>query len=265
MNIRDVARRFFPPWMLDRVAAGLVNGWKYIYSFVVMGDLLLEFALEGVRAKLPGYCPAEALPLIGRDRRIRRGLAETDDSYAERLIGWLAAWRRAGSAYAILDQLAAYIGVAGTLRIVNANGTWWTRNPDGTRERHVTLPTKNWDWDAHPELWARFWVVLYADDYGWTRDGTWGDGAVWGDDSYGWGLANLPWQEVADMRGIISEWKSAAAVCKNLIISFDAAYPDPTDSPGAPMPEGSWGSYYKISGGVAVPSRDLRLLFCGGA
>ena len=42
MNVRDVARKFFPPWMLDRVLAGLVNGWKYVYSFVVMADLLLE-------------------------------------------------------------------------------------------------------------------------------------------------------------------------------------------------------------------------------
>lgn len=266
LRVRDVARVFFPPEMRDRLLAGLINGWKYIYSFLVMGDLLVQFAIEGVKAKFPGYCPSEALPLIGRDRRIRRGLAETDESYAARLIGWLAAWRRAGSAYAILDQLAAHLGTpAGTIRLVNANGTWWTRNPDGTRERHVTLPTKNWDWDGHSELWARFWVVLYADDYGWTRDGTWGDGSTWGDDGMGWGLSNLPWQVVTDLRGTISEWKSAAAVCKNLLISFDPAYPDPADPAGAPYPEGSWGSPYKIVAGVAVRSRDPRMLYCGGA
>jgi hypothetical protein len=267
LTIRDTGRKFFPPWMSDRLLAGLVVGWKYIYCFLLQADLLIQFALEGTLARFPGFCPPEALPIIGRDRRITRGLVETDDSYAARLIGWLAAWKRAGSAYAILDQLAAYLGTAGTLRLVNANGTWYTRNPDGTRARHVTLPTKNWDWDAHPELWSRFWVVLYASDYGWTRDGTWGDGSTWGDDGTGWGVSNLPWQEVLDLRGIISTWKSAVAVCKNVVISFDlpSVYPAPTAAPGAPMPDGLWGSAYKIVAGVAVPSRDVRLLFCGGA
>lgn len=266
MTLRDTARKFFPPWMLDRVAAGLVNGWKYIYSFLVMGDLLIQFAIEGVLAKFPGYCPAEALPIIGRDRRITRGLAETDDSYATRLIGWLDAWKRAGSAYAILDQIAAYLGTPGTLRIVTANGTWWTRNPDGSRERVVTLPTKNWDWDGEDDLWARFWVILYADDYGWTTDGVWGTpGEVWGDDGTGWGLSNVPWQVGQDLRGIIAEWKSAASICKNIVISLDSSYPDPATPAGAPMPIGNWGSAYQIVAGTAVPVRDSRLLFGAGA
>lgn len=249
--------------MLDRVQAGFVNGFKYIYVFALMCDLFIQFAFEGIRAKFPGAAPAEALARIGRDRRIRRGLAESDDNYRERLRLWLDSWRRAGSAYAIALQLRAYLGVAGTIRVVNANGTWWTLGPDGSLTRHVTLPAKNWDWDGHPELWARFWVVLYADDYSWVRDGTWGDGSVWGDDGTGWG-STVPWQVTEDVRGIISEWKSAESVCKNVIVSFDPTYPDPGAAPGAPMPDGTWGDDYKIVGGVAVPSRDSRALYWAG-
>lgn len=265
LRMRDAVRRLIPPWMRDRVAAGFTTGFKYIYVFGLMCDLLIQFALEGIRAKFPSLAPSEALSVIGRDRRIRRGLAESDASFLARLLLWLDSWRRAGSAYAMLEQLKAYLGVAGTIRIVNANGTWWTLKLDGTFERKVTLPTKNWNWDNNAALWARFWVVLYAADYGWTRDGTWGDGATWGDNGMGWGLSNLSWQSVLDLRGIIAEWKSAESVCKHVIISFDAAYPDPNAAAGAPMPDGTWGYFYKNSAGAAVSARDARLLFCAGA
>jgi len=265
LRVRDVVRKFLPQWMLDRVAAGFTVGFRYIYVFALMCDLLIQFALEGIFLKFPSLAPSAALDKIGQNRRIRRGLADSDASYRARLLLWIDSWRRAGSAYAIMQQLRAYLGVAGTIRIVNANGTWWTLKPDGTFERVVTLPTKNWNWDGNAALWARFWVVLYAADYGWTSDGTWGDGAVWGDNGLGWGLGNLSWQSVLDLRGIISDWKSAESVCKNVLISFDPSFPAPTDPAGAPEPDGTWGSFYKVVAGVAVPARDARLLYCAGA
>lgn len=252
IEFRSVGQTFFPPWMRPRVAAGLLWGWKYIYSFLVMCDILVQFVIEGVRVKWPGYCPSEALPIIGRDRRMVRGLVEDDDSYATRLIGWLQAWLNAGSAYAILGQLRGYLAQLGTLRLVTANGTWWTIEADGTRSRVVTLPAKNWDWDGKSNLWARFWIVLYASDYGWTEEGTWGDGTVWGDDGHGIG-STVPWRVVQDVRGIISEWKSAHSVCVNVILSFDDTAFDPSGPPGPPLPDGTWGDDYRIVGGVAVP------------
>ncbi len=247
--------------MLDR--PGLTVGWRFLYAHLLLADYLLQFAIEGIRARWPDFAPEEGLARIGRDRKIRRGLVEAADNYRVRLKAWRTTWRAAGTAYEICWAIRNYLGGSpGTIRVVNASGTWWTLDPAGTFTRTVTLPTKNWDWDAQDDLVARFWVILYADDYGWTRDGTWGDGSVWGDDGNGWG-STVPWRTTSDIRGIISDLKPGESVCKNVLISFDPTYPDPADPAGAPEPDGTWGSFYKIVGGTAVPSRDSRLLYWG--
>lgn len=264
ITLRDAIRWFVPPWMTDRVSQGLTTGYKYLYSHALFGDLLIQFAIEGVTAKFPDFAPEDALSTMGRDRKIRRGMGESSLSYRARLIRWRDDWKTAGSAYAIMRQLRAYLQTPGTIRIVSANGTWWTLHPDNSVSKLVTLPAKNWDWDGNSAKWARFWVVLYAADYGWTRDGTWGDGELWGDSATSTIGANVPIEVVQTVRAIISEWKSGFSVCKNVLVSFDPAYPDPVASPGAPNPDGTWGAEYKLVAGVAVPNKDARLLYWAG-
>lgn len=241
------------------------TGYKYIYAFAVLADLIVQFALEGVRAKFPSLAPPDALALIARDRRVVRGFAETDDTLVARLIRWLIDWRQAGGAYAILRQVKAYwTGYDGPMRIVSANGTWWTLNADDSVEKHVTLPTKNWNWDGHDELYARFWVILYASAMGITRDGTWGDGELWGaTDGSTWGSTATP-EQVQTVRGIVAARKSGISVCKNIIVSFDDAKFDPEAAPGAPLPDGTWANWSHLVLGVQVPARDPDAIYWDG-
>lgn len=258
ITLRDTVRKFIPDWMAN------ANGYRFFYALALVCDLLIQFTVEGVFAKMPDSAPTVALDYIGRDRRIRRGIGESDASYSLRLVRWLDDWRSAGSAYAILRQIAAYLNAPGMLRLVAANGTWWTLHPDGTTEKHVTLPTKNWDWDGHSNLWARFWIILYASDYGWVRDGTWGDGERWGDDPTStWG-AIVPLTTVQTVRAIVHDWKSGAAVCKNIIVSFDNTAFNPLAAPGPPLPDGTWALPGRLVVGVEVPARDSRAIYWDG-
>ncbi len=265
ITIRDTIRKFVPDWLLGPTGSG--NGYKFLYTFALLGDMLVQFALEGANASMPDAAPTPALAYIGRDRKIRRGIGESDADYALRLVPWLDDWRLAGSAFGILHQLRGYLNAPGTLRIVTANGTWWTLHPDGTTEKRVTLPTKNWNWDGNPHLWARFWVILYASDYGWVRDGTWGDGEVWGDTPAStWG-ANVPLTTVQTVRAIIGERKSGYSVCKNVIVSFDNTSFDPTTAPGAPLPDGTWALPGRLTGGATgteIAARDARAVYWDG-
>lgn len=264
LTIRDTLRRLIPPWMSDRITAGFTAGFRYLYAHALMCDFAIQFAFEAIRSRFPSFAPSEALSLIGQDRRIRRGLNEPDPSYRARLLRWLQDWKRAGSAFAILSQLRAYLQTSVRLRIVTANGTWWTLEPDGTMRRTVTLPAKNWNWDGNAPLWARFWVIIYCDTgVPFARGRKFGDGHRYGD-GFGTIGCTATLAQVGSIRDIVRQWKAAHEVCKNIVLAFDATMFDPAFVPGAPMPDGTWGHWSKLVGGTQVAARDARAVYWDG-
>lgn len=249
-TFRDTILRLSPPWLVDEV------GSRFLYSMGVQLDALGDRLVEGMKGSHPDFAALflqEALPLIGRDRRISRGLDEGPVPYAARLLRFLEDWPIAGNAYAIMAQLRGYLsGHAVKMRVVNQAGAWRTLNSDGSVEYHRANPT-NWNWDGNASAWSRFWVVIYPPSSLWLPGPTWGSpslwGGAWGTSGYTWGSTATP-DQVASVRNIISEWKSAASVCERIIVAFDPDSFDPTSSPGTPMPDGTWGSH-----SVASPSR----------
>src|SRR5689334_12421730 len=88
-------------------------------------DALIDGIFDGRSAALPGqvkipgvaglggFDSVDALPLIGRDRRIVRGWTETSWDYAERLRLWRSpdkGWLRAGTAFGLLWQIRGILG-----------------------------------------------------------------------------------------------------------------------------------------------------------
>lgn len=266
LSLRETMRRYIPTWFSDRVQAGCTVGFRYLYPFWLLGDVMIDVITQGVYAKMPGIGTPTALPEIGRDRRIRRGFQETDEGYAARLTDWRYAWKHAGNAYTILRQCIGFVSPkTPQSRLVNADGTWWNLEEDGATSRVVTLPTKNWDWDGQDSLWSRFWVIIYQTDAQatWERDGTWGDGEVWGSDpNSSWGITASVAQ-VKSIRTIIGDWKSAEGVCVNIIFSFDPDHFKPDDT-NPPLPDGTWGHWSINNGTAQVPSRDSDGIYCDG-
>src|SRR5690606_37815267 len=170
-----------------------------------------------------------------RDRRVVRGLGESAESYAIRLLRWLDDRQRSGDPFALLQKLAEFTGPGPSFRTVDARGNWFSRAADGT-ESYV-LNTGNWNWDGPiGERWSRFWVIIYPNGL-WSAETNWAEpDEVWGDPDGTWGTtANL---DVVDtIRGIVADWKPAGKKCVNIIVALD---PDSFD-PSSPEPDGTWG------------------------
>jgi len=258
-TFRDVA------WFLSPGRLRTYRAARMVYAFIGLPlDMIAEAAKQATSARFPLFCPEDALPYHGRDRGIRRGPLEGAASYRGRLLLWLEAWRGAGVGRAMLDQIAGYLTPQTCrIRIWTQVGTIYTRAADGTFT--ITRATPGlWNWDGLTALWARFWIII--DSVGgvpWSRDGTWGDGEVWGESGRGtWG-STATVEQVQTIRSIVEDWKPAGSVCKNIIISFDASAFSPSDT-APPLPDGTWAHWSHNVGGVQVPARDSRAIYWDG-
>jgi hypothetical protein len=253
------SRKFMgPPWLVSNGESELVG-----YALDLLKDGFVERLRQGLLARLPQNdptgattAPDDALAAMGRDRRIRRGLNETPQAYARRLIRWIDDWKVAGNPFALMQQLAAYLGPVPSYRTVDVRGNWFSRAADGTLS--ISLTQANWDWDAASDAlarWSRFWVVIYPNGF-WTQGPNWGDsGAKWGTPERTWG-STATVDEVSTVRSIVADWKPAGTRCVNVILAFDGTSFNPaTARDGTGLPDGTWGHWSKISGGAYVASR----------
>jgi hypothetical protein len=240
-----------------------------LYSIGIQLDGISELLRQGEISRMPGVGTNEALQFIGSDRQILRGFAESDDSYIARLRGAFDAWKLAGNPQSLVPQILGYL-TPSTPRIrYVATGTDvgagthyadWITFEAGSTTYHRAEPT-NWDWDGSFSDW-RFWIIIYAIPSIW-QFRHWGDGSVWGNPTESWGSTATP-EQATDIRSLVSKWKCAGTIAQNIIVAGDTSLFSPTAAPGAPMPDGTWGNPWKITGGVYVPSREPNALYWNG-
>lgn len=246
ITFRSLRKLHAPRWLTE--GAGELVG----FSLDLVKDAFLERARIGHLSRFPQQDrngtpgASDALDAMGRDRRVIRGIDETDTTYAARLPEWLVDRRRAGNPFVLMKQLAGYVGVNASFRIVDNRGNWYSRAADGTQTS--SLDTGNWDWDGDTDAWARFWVIIYPGTR-WVVEGVWDTGALWDEPGLVWGSTATP-DHAAGLNSILADWKPAGTR-GSIILAFDAASFDPT----APEPDGTWGKHYEYAAGVAVESR----------
>lgn len=255
-------RRFLAPrWLTED------EGKKVGYSLDLVLDGSVERLRQGLYATLPQNdpsgattAPKDALEAMGRDRRVIRGIDESDQSYAERLVRWLDDRRRAGNPYMLMQKLAEYTGPGPSFRTVDARGNWYSRAADGTQS--VLLKEQNWAWDGDPsatDRWARFWVIVYPNGL-WGPMADWGSDVVWGENpSETWGTTATR-EHVVSLQYIVKDWKLAGTRCVNIILAFDAN----SFNPASPEPDGLWGRWSKPVDGVMTRSRLDTARYLGG-
>jgi hypothetical protein len=257
-------RKFLAPrWMTEE------DGELVGYSLDIVKTSMLERFRLGLLARLPQNGPngetppSDALVALGRDRRVVRGLSDTDATYAAKLLLWLDDRRRAGNPFMLMQKLAEYLGPLPSFCTVDARGNWYSRAADGTETS--VLKQENWDWDGTPigERWSRFWVIVYPNTLWAANTANWGAntwGAPgWGESVETWGLTATA-EQVATMRAIVADWMPAGTRCINIIVALDPASFDPT----TPEPDGLWEKRHKIVAGVAMPARLDTARYCGG-
>jgi hypothetical protein len=234
-TFRDTLRRICPPWL----ARG--NAEKYVYTFGLHLDILGDAVVAAIKLRFPNAYSAESLPLLGRDRKIRRGIGETDATYATRMRRWLDDHARRGGPYAMLAQIFAHYATAPFLvELVSRKGQRHAMAIDGS----VTRSEISFEPDDRPDLWSRWWLYYHwptavAADGVWSDPGVWSDGGVWD--------SSLTVAEVEDLKLIPTEWNAAHTTGTLVVLSPDAElwdYPVGTwDEPG-----GIWG---EIPAGIA--------------
>ena len=147
-GLRDSLRSFVPIWLQNRPA--LQVGYKILYAWALILDVLLKWAVEGVYCWFPGFslnagpnqvdAASTALPFSSADpRNILQGPGESNESYAARLVAWRQDWEAAGSAEILAQQIQSFLVGAGTLgagvlpivRVVDRAGQNWGHGERG--------------------------------------------------------------------------------------------------------------------------------------
>jgi hypothetical protein len=248
-RFRTAFYKFLPWWLTED------EGEKVWFSLGLIVDAFLERLRQGALARFPEYCPPDALKYHGRDRKIVRGIQETDAAFAERLIRWLDDHKVRGNPYALMEQLRAYCGGNIMVRTVDRRGNWFTIAADGTKS--AVLKTGNWDWDdGGTERWARFWVIIYSlNGTPWSVSESWGSTTLWSSGVWGTPGATIGTtatvEQVASVRSIIREWKPEGTKCEWIIIAFDDADFNPTN----PDPDGYWENWSRLVGSAQRATR----------
>lgn len=231
MPFRDSILEISPPWLVGFV------GSRIQYAEGLLIDVLGDWAIDGVKASMPGVGTPDADYLIGRDMQIDRGPTETSEHYEERLRKAIDSHRVKGSPGELLRQLAAWFSpsVATPIRLVSNSAVWHEINLSTLAVTKTVVGT-NWDWDAYTSSrWFRGWLIIDSSAGPWANDGLWGDPGLWGDGGTWGSTASL--EDVAQLRSIVSKWKPAHVACKNIIVTFDATLFEVADvSP--PNPDG---------------------------
>lgn len=208
-TFRDAIREI-TPWWLRGPRIGSV-----VYAIGAVVDNLADALRAGVKSRFPGHYSGETLPMIGRERRIRRGRNESDETYASRLLPWLDHHRLRGGPYALLEQLYSF----------------WRPNNFPIELRYTTSRRFNvstigeigrwdqaWGVPGDPAQWARWWLYFewpdsLGDDGVWSDPGTWDDGGVWD--------CGLTSAEVRDIRLVPREWNNAHAIGFIVLQGYD--------------------------------------------
>lgn len=253
LNFRSLYKWFLP----GSYHVEDTDGEKVLYSLALIEDAFDQMARDRVEARFPSRAGESALALIGADRGIIRGRAETEEHYAARLIPWRypRGHRVRGNAVALLEQIWEYFGGGFELHTIQDNGLSFSRSDVGDE---AVSNYGGWDWDSATVTTGpyRFWIVIDGTSLI-TATPDYGDpllyGGQHGDSSYAIGHEGISADDVNAIRRLFRgrAWKPAGTRAMWACVSFDG-----TD----PVPEGLYGRWSVNAAGnyAACRSPDYR-------
>lgn len=251
---------------------------RFLWVLGLAPDGVLEKCNQGVHNRFVLQAQPGAVAYLGGERGVLRGLTEDDASYAARVQRAIDDWHVAGSAWAVLGQVLGYLlsltPAARTVSTLYSGSTpartQWDYYDAGdattTPPRHLQALTAEWNWDSLSPTngswgWWRWYLVIDSvAPNAWTSPAPkWGaTGAKWGGYSGSWGCTSSS-NVGKSIRIIVGQWK--ANICHWIIISFDASEFRPS---AGVLPDGRYGRWSKLVGGVYVRSRSSNARYFEG-
>lgn len=236
-TFRDTLRRICPPWLQNGFAE------KVLYAIGLMIDGLVDMLTAAVKLRFPGF-NASSEAYHTRERRIRKGLYETDEHYAARLALFLEKHALRGNPYPLLEQIFEhYAPFNFTVYLLYRSGARFTMNSSGV----VTRDEASFAFAFPAEEWAH-WVIVYQWPASVAAPRLWGDGTVWTRTKV-WSSDLTPAQ-VADLRLIPVEWNAEHCIATIKLLN-----------PGSHLwgiPTRTWGSGYLWGAGGGAATIDIR-------
>lgn len=209
LNFRELVFTIIPTWLRRGIAARLM------FTLALYLDVLIELTASAVRLRFPGAYGSEPLPYLGRERRIRQGLGETDAHWAVRLQGYLETHKDRGGPYPMLEQIWEHYRYqpdgAFPVHLVYTSGARFDMGVDGVVTRHGFEGV-----GLGPEEWA-VWKLVYEWPTPIATDGTWDDPGTY-DDNGVWD-SELTLDQVTDMRLIPTEWNNGYCFGQLVVLS----------------------------------------------
>jgi hypothetical protein len=227
---RDGIRIGSPRWLQARFGEAL------LYSWGLVADGLTEILTLATKARFPldGMLEAVgAVDIVGRDRRIPRGVNEPEATYADRLVPWFERHSRRGNPYALLGQVRARYAAApfDVELIYPQSGKRYTMLADGSPIMVDTVTAAPSATQPFQWLLVYHWPALIAHDGTWAGPGVWDDGGVW-DFEFSAAEAEM------ELR-VPSDWNAAHAI-GYLALLDDVNVAAFWDFPGGSWADGVW-------------------------
>lgn len=224
---------------------------------------------DALNARFPGRSDPSALSLSGADRRIDRGLFDTDATYAQALREAWDQWAAAGSDFAVGRAVQRYWGPVShapdgspryvVVEIVSQMGNKWSVLTETGTLQTIRPPVRNWDWDGDDTRRRRFWVIVRGLGLEAIASQPWdvGDGTLVGDGHY---VGSMAGAVASDLRRVILKWKADHTYCAGIILVEPLGVETPdalhaTNGPADTMPDGTWDD---------IDSRDNRASYYQG-
>lgn len=148
----NMFKAIMPPWLMR------TEGLKVIGGIADVIDDHRDRSVAGVKLRFPGLYTNEGIDKISRERGLRRGPNESASVFAERLQRWWIDHRTRGSAYALLEQIYAYLDGTNDppFEVISYNGL---RHIIDTNQ-DITRDSISWGTDGSGD-WSQVWVIIY--------------------------------------------------------------------------------------------------------
>lgn len=232
---RDQLLMNAPRWLRS------TNAYMMLFAIGTQIDAMADAGFQALKCRYPGLIdPVHTLPKLGRDRRLRRGLFESSDSYARRLTNWLEVNRKRGLGFLLCEQLRVIFEPYDVgAWVIHNRGTDATPAESG---RKIGIASNgdyededvDWYWDDTEDL-SRFWVVLSLPATLLELDGYWGDAGGWGDGGY-WAVEGDSSSYIQTAWSLVSEFTPAHSRLANMIVVPEVELTNFWASP----PDGAW-------------------------
>lgn len=148
----NMFKAILPPWLMR------TEGLKVIGGIADVIDDHRDRTVAGVKLRFPGLYTDEGVDKIGRERRLRRGPKESAPVFAARLQRWWLDHSTRGNAYALLEQMFAYLLGANVppFEVISYNGLRHTIDAN----QDITRDSITWGTDETGN-WSQVWVFIY--------------------------------------------------------------------------------------------------------